>query len=183
MYVCICNECRHPHQRGEFCRADEEDCVGHDAHPGLAAEEETHLQRHVQRLPSLANHGLHQPQGTTLPPDVCKCNAMHDGKLSSSSPRRIWKPPSSESVTRAAWSRSSTTASWAPPCWGWPCLESATTPSGNLTHPATLPPVPACLLLSRMHDGSRLWETMTMGTVAVLEKGVGFDKTVRCLRR
>ena len=30
------------------------------------------------------------------------------------------------------------------------------------------------------HHGCRLWETMTMGTMAVLEKGVGLDKPVRC---
>jgi hypothetical protein len=28
---------------------------------------------------------------------------------------------------------------------------------------------------------NRLWETLYMGTVPILEKGVGFDKTVRTL--
>ena len=31
------------------------------------------------------------------------------------------------------------------------------------------------------YDSFRLWETMTMGSVAIVERGVGFDRTVSSL--
>ena len=48
-----------------------------------------------------------------------------------------------------------------------------------LSLPALPPSLPFRLLTAHGSTAPRLWETMTMGTVAVLEKGVGLDKPVR----